>query len=53
MFCLVPAGVDYGQFPDSGVGFINVMLKGESEVHAGIVIIDDSVVEYNETFNVR
>ena len=53
--CLIPipAGIDYGQFPDSGVGFIHVILMDESQVDAGIVILDDNIVEYNENFTVR
>ncbi|CAI8025011.1 hypothetical protein GBAR_LOCUS14480 [Geodia barretti] len=46
------AGIDYGQFPDSGVGFIHVILMDESQVDAGIVILDDNIVEYNENFTV-
>ena len=53
--CLIPipAGIDYGQFPDSGGGFIHVILMDESQVDAGIVILDDNIVEYNENFTVR
>jgi hypothetical protein len=46
------AGFDYGQFPDSGIGLVNVVLEDEMLVRAGIVIFDDSVVEYNENFTV-
>ena len=50
---ILPAGIDYGQFPDSGVGFIHIILGEESLVGAGIVILDDNIVEYNENFTVR
>ena len=49
---LIPAGIDYGQFPESGIGLINVILEDESLVGSGIVVFDDSVVEYNENFTV-
>ena len=46
------AGVDYGQFPDTGIGLANIMLPDESVVWSGILIREDSIVEYNETFTV-
>ena len=55
MLCLIPipAGIDYGPFPDSGVGLIHIILEDEDEVGAGIVILDDNIVEFNENFTVR
>ena len=35
------------------MGFIHVILVDESQVDAGIVILDDNIVEYNENFTVR
>ena len=48
------AGIDYGQFPDSGVGLLNIHLAEDELVrNAGVFIFDDSLVEYNESFTVR
>lgn len=46
------AGVDYGQFPDSGIGLANIILPSESQVWSGILIREDTIVEYNENFTV-
>ena len=46
------AGVDYGQFPDTGIGLVNVILPEETAVWSGILIREDSIVEYNENFTV-
>lgn len=46
------AGVDYGQFAESGIGLNNIMFDGESSVESGIVIFDDSVAEFDKTFTI-
>lgn len=49
----IPAGIDYGPFPDSGVGLVHVVLEGEVLESAGFVIFEDVIVEENETLQVR
>lgn len=50
---LTTAGIDYGQFPDPGIGYLNIMLEDESWIGSAIIILDDSLVEHNENFTVR
>jgi uncharacterized protein YciU (UPF0263 family) len=46
------AGADYAELLESRIGLNNNILENESYVETAIIILDDDIVECNETFTV-